>query len=37
MQRDLKTNWGIDSTVLYDKANAEMFQPISIEEKHYLL
>lgn len=36
MQGDLRDNWSIESKVLYDKANLEIFKPVSLEEKHLL-
>jgi hypothetical protein len=36
MKKDLKKNWKIEAEVLYDKANTEVFKPISMEEKHEL-
>ncbi|KAL4463791.1 hypothetical protein ABPG72_012409 [Tetrahymena utriculariae] len=36
MKADLKKNWNIEATTLYDKANTELFGPIPIEESHKL-
>lgn len=32
MKNDLKINWNIDAVTLYDKANTDVFGPISLEE-----
>ncbi|KAL4477428.1 hypothetical protein ABPG74_002578 [Tetrahymena malaccensis] len=36
MKADLKKNWNIEATTLYDKANTELFGPIPLEESHKL-
>lgn len=36
MKKDLKDNWGIDATVVYDKPNTAIFRSLDIEEKHEL-
>eukprot|EP01017_Pseudomicrothorax_dubius_P051520 TRINITY_DN9935_c0_g1_i4.p1 TRINITY_DN9935_c0_g1~~TRINITY_DN9935_c0_g1_i4.p1 ORF type:complete len:418 (+),score=108.25 TRINITY_DN9935_c0_g1_i4:1092-2345(+) len=36
MRKDLNDNWRIESSVLYDKANLEIFRPINMDERHEL-
>lgn len=36
MQADLKTDWGIEATVLYDRPNPQLFKPLSLKDKYDL-
>lgn len=33
MKEDLKDNWGIEATTVYDKANKNSFKPFNENEK----